>query len=69
MNFIDRKYVFLKKKSSESSECFSNTLKHSLGSLDFFVKIVTSEIIKLLCLCTHFTGLTGTWKKSGKIQI
>ena len=52
MNFIDRKYVFVKKKkSSESSECFSNTLKHSLDSLDFFVKIVTSEIeiIKLLC--------------------
>ena len=27
---------FWKKKSSESSECFSNTLKHSLDSLDFF---------------------------------
>ena len=68
-NLLIGNIYFYKNQSSESSESFSESLKHSLDSLDFFVKIVTSEIeiIKLLCLRTHFTGLTGTWKKSGKI--
>ena len=54
--FLFQKLQFSQKKSSESSECFSVLLKHSLDSLDFFFQKNICPINKI-----HFFNLR-MWK-------